>query len=489
MSITRSNFLKGAGAAALGLMLPDLSAPLRVNAASLPDLVPGNLPDTDEIWKWMKQLADWCPVYTGSPSHVAFINMLEAELRKSKLEAKRKTFTLPRWDLKGYGIKVGSESIHAASYRPYSGSTGAAGVTAPLYFAGQGAKLDLSGTAGKIVLVEMPPALDRSGGELQGKLVGTYPANATLPNVRYGVIGVYRLTPDIKQLEKAGAAGVIYIWNNISDANAEDQALPFSSPSTTLPALWANPTDGKKLKQLAANGAKATITLDATIHPDTPTDNLWAVLPGQTDETIIINTHTDGCNACEENGALGVVSLARYFSRIPIAQRKRTLVFLMTTGHFGHGYVRAAQDWRATNKDLMSKAVACVTIEHLGANEWVDNAAKNEYKHTGQFDWGVAYTPLETEGKVFLAAVEGTEAKNTYSWKPAASYPGEGAGFWAAGIPTISYIPSPQYLFIAPAKGGGLEKLDKRRMHGEIVTMTRCVAALDKMSAAEIKGV
>jgi hypothetical protein len=488
MNITRKNFLKSAGAGALGLMLPQLSTPVPVDAASLPDLVPGNLPDTEELWRWLKQLADWCPAYTGSPGHVNFVNFLDAELRKSKLTPQRKTFTLPRWELKDYGIKVGSEKIHAASYRPYSGATPASGVTAPLYYAGMGPNLDYSGAAGKIVLIEMPAALDRSGGALVGDLVGTYPANTPLPNVRYGVIGVYRLTPDIKPLEKAGAAGAIYIWNNVSDGNSEDQALPFSSPSSSVPALWVNPTDGKRLKQMAASGASANLTLNAVSHPDTPTDNLWAVLPGKTDETIIINTHTDGCNACEENGALGVVSLARYFSKIPIEQRNRTLVFLMTTGHFAHGYVRGTQDWRDTNKDLMKKAVACVTIEHLGANEWVDNAAKNEYKPTGQFDWGVAYTPLRSEGKVFLDAVEGTEAKNTYAFKPQGSYPGEGAGFWAAGIPTISYIPSPQFLFIAPAKGGGLEKLDKRRLHGEVTTMARCVAALDKMSVAEIKG-
>ena len=134
-----------------------------------------------------------------------------------------------------------------------------------------------------------------------------------VPFVRYGVIGVYRNTPDLKPLEKAGAAGVVYMWNNVSDGNAEDQALPFSAASSSVPALWVNATTGRKLKQAAASGASMTLTLDAAIHPDTPTDNLWAILPGKTDETIIINTHTDGCNACEENGGLGVVALGEIF--------------------------------------------------------------------------------------------------------------------------------------------------------------------------------
>ena len=37
-----------------------------------------------------------------------------------------------------------------------------------------------------------------------------------------------------------------------------------------------------------------------------------------------------------------------------------------------------------------------------------------------------------------------------------------------------------------PVKGGAIDKLDKNRLHGEVVTFARCVAALDKMTVAEI---
>jgi hypothetical protein len=89
---------------------------------------------------------------------------------------------------------------------------------------------------------------------------------------------------------------------------------------------------------------------------------------------------------------------------------------------------------------------------------------------------------------LFLKAVQSTEAKNTFAFKPEGSYAGEGAAFFRAGIPTISYIPTPQYLFVEPVKGGAIDKLDKNRLHGEVVTFARCVAALDKMTAAEIRG-
>jgi len=481
--MTRKTFLQTSGAAALGLLLPGSAKAHPIDSESLPDLAPANLPSGDELYKWLHQLADWCPAYTGSPGHVKFVDFLDQKLREAKLVPQRKTFTLPYWELKNYSIELNGEKIHAASYRPYCGI---GDLTAPLYFAGTGSKLDYSGANGKIVLIEMPPAPDANADEVKGELIGTYPANLPHRNVRTGVIGVYRFTPDIKAAEKAGAAGVIYIWNSISDGNAEDQALPFSSPNTNVPVLWVNHTVGERLKQAA--GANIRMSVNATVHPDTPTDNLWAILPGKTEEAIIINTHTDGCNACEENGGLGVVALAKHFAKVPLSQRNRTLVFLMTTGHFGHGYVHGTEDWRKSNPALMKKAVACVTIEHLAATEWVDHPASNEYKASGELEWGLCYTPKRVEGELFLKAVTGTEAKKTFAYRPDGAYPGEGAGFWAAGIPTVSYIPTPQYLFIAPAKGGGVDKLDKHRLHGEVVTFARVVAMLDKMPAGEIKG-
>ena len=488
MTITRKTFLQGAGAGALGMMLPNLALPAPFATSALPALTSGNLPSADELWKWLQQLADWCPAATGSAGHKAFINFLDQQLRAASLTPQRKTFKLPYWEPKTWALKAGDEKLHVTGYRPYSGPTSASGITAPLYYAGMEGKLDYSGAAGKIVLVEMAPAPNRADGHEAGELIGTYPAHATVPSVSYGAVWAFRAAPELKQAQDAGAAGVVYIWNNVSDGNAEDQAVPFTGPPSPVPALWVGQSTGKRLKSLAAAHASVNLIMHAISHPDTPTDNIWAVLPGKTDEVIVINTHTDGCNACEENGALGVVALAKYFAKVPASQRNRTLVFLMTTGHFAHGLVRGTQDWINTNPELMKKTVACVTIEHLGATEWVDNPAANEYKASGEMDWGVAYTPRRAEGELFLKAAQGTEAKNMYAFKPEGSYPGEGGGFFRVGIPTLSYIPTPQYLFVEPVKGGAIDKLDKNRLHGEVVTFARCVAALDKMTVAEIRG-
>jgi hypothetical protein len=110
------------------------------------------------------------------------------------------------------------------------------------------------------------------------------------------------------------------------------------------------------------------------------------------------------------------------------------------------------------------------------------------YKPSGQYEWGVAYTPLAPEGSVFLKAVEETEAKNTYARSNLARIQAKARASGERESRHLLYIPSPKYLFVEPSKGGALDKLDKHWLHGEVVTFARSVAALDKMSVTEIKG-
>jgi hypothetical protein len=149
--------------------------------------------------------------------------------------------------------------------------------------------------------------------------------------------------------------------------------------------------------------------------------------------------------------------------------------------------VPGSQTWRQENPELMSRAVACVTLEHLGTTEWLDDPDSGVYAPTGANQWGWAYTPLAPEASVFLQAVAGTDATRLAAVKPLALYFGEGSGFYAAGVPTISYLTGPSYLFTSP-RGGEIAKVNPDKMYGEIVTFARCVAALDVMSAASIRA-
>ena len=114
-------------------------------------------------------------------------------------------------------------------------------------------------------------------------------------------------------LEKLGAAGVVFVLNR-SFAGLEDNYLPFYSGYEPLPALFVDRDTGQ-LREAASTRPRATLTLTATRAQST-IGSVTAVIPGRSDETIILNTHTDGQGFVEENGAVAFVQLARHFASL-----------------------------------------------------------------------------------------------------------------------------------------------------------------------------
>src|SRR5262249_33147835 len=167
--------------------------------------------------------------------------------------------------------------------------------------------------------------------------------------------------------------------------------------------------------------------------------------------------HTDGPNATEENGALGILALARYFSKIPRSDRRRTLVFPLTTGHFAGPWVPSMRGVMEKYPALIKKAVAALTVEHLGCREWLDDAAFT-YKATGKYEWSVAITPNPSTGAIMADGLKGSLDRGAAVNPVNGGWLGEGGGLSRAGIPTIGYIPQPNYL-LAGAADGCIDKL------------------------------
>src|SRR6185295_9191829 len=269
--------------------------------------------------------------------------------------------------------------------------------------AGTNPAFTLDGLQGNIALVECPTNT-REFAKLY-KVWGLHPPADTFPETTRPARGpVSDLTP----FQKAGALAVILAWTDISDANAADQYTPFSRPLQNIPGLYVGRETGARLRALAGRGAKATVILEADIVADTPTETLIAFLPGTSrDEIIILNTHTDGPNATEENGAIGIVALAKYFSRLPLHDRRRTIVCPLTTGHFASPWVPSMRGVIAKYPELIKKAVAAVTIEHLGCEEWLDDASM-QYKPTGKREWSVAITPSKAMADLLVESLAGS---------------------------------------------------------------------------------
>jgi hypothetical protein len=448
---------------------------------------PNLLPSQKQVWDQQVWMAKLGPKYTGNKAHTTFVEFLATELQGAGLEVARERYTLPMWEARRWGITVapksgGSFKAPVTSYFPYSGQTSAAGVTGELVYAGSSPKFNLEGLQGKIVFVDF--ATNTREWSKQYQTWGVNPPGEVFPqSYRPARAAINDLTP----FQKAGAVGVILGWTDVSDANAADQYTPFSRPPQGIPGLYVGRQTGERLKALAGTGATATVVLEADVTPNTPTDTLIATLPGtSSDEIIIVNTHTDGPNATEENGGLGIVALAKYFSKIPKRERKRTLVFPLTTGHFAGPWVPSMRGVMEKHPELIKKAVAALTVEHLGCREWVDDAAFN-YKATGKNEWSVAITPVKSTGTIMVDALRGSLDRAAAVNPVNGGWLGEGGGLSRAGVPTIGYIPQPNYLLAGPSDGC-IDKLSPELMHSQIQVFAKAIHAMDTMSALQLKG-
>ncbi|WP_223068616.1 Zn-dependent exopeptidase M28 [Paenibacillus caui] len=291
--------------------------------------------------------------------------------------------------------------------------------------------------------------------------------------------------------------GVICIWNHISADNAKGQYLPFTTDHRQCPALWVGQEDGEALKQAAMRKAKARLILQADVDHTAGSDTIYAMLPGRNDaETIIVNTHTDGPNACEENGGVALLAMAKYFSQIREEQRNRSIVFVFVTGHFqipqfgikGQATTRWLKDhpelWNGegTNK----QAVAGITIEHLGCTEWKDDQKHAHYQFTGEIDNELVFTANRAMDSIYLNCIQGRTKVRTITLKPKGKfYFGEGQPLYEANIPTISLVPGPDYL-CAVGDNGHIDKIDPDLMYEQIETFTKVVSVIDHMKSEEL---
>jgi hypothetical protein len=296
---------------------------------------------------------------------------------------------------------------------------------------------------------------------------------------------------DLAPYKKAGAAAVIIGWSNLSDGQAKGQNWPFGRALTEIPALLVGRETGAKLRQMAAEGAAATVTLEADVVPNAGTDALVATLPGtSSDEVVIINTHTDGPNVIQENAGIVLVALARYFAKVPKANRRRTLVFSQNTGHDIGAYVPGKQgSFIERHPDLVKKAVASVAIEHLGCREWRDDESHSRYTATGHDELTYAITNHEPLARLELESVKGTAERRVAAVKPTPKgrYLGVGGGLARTGMPTLGYYASPTYLNIE-APDGCISKLSKTLFYGQLISLAKLLLKIDATSAADIKG-
>ncbi len=115
-----------------------------------------------------------------------------------------------------------------------------------------------------------------------------------------------------------------------------------------------------------ADKLRVRITLKTETRTNLKAENGVAVIPGRSDEVIILNAHIDGWfDGAGDNadGLAVLVALARHFAK-PENRPDRTLVFVASAGHHSPG-INGPRNFVTANPDLAKRAVMMINIEHV----------------------------------------------------------------------------------------------------------------------------
>jgi hypothetical protein len=194
-----------------------------------------------------------------------------------------------------------------------------------------------------------------------------------------------------KRISEKGAAAIFITL--MIPGNLKLQFYPVQSP---VPTFSLGLEDGLAVRDLIARSAggaatRVNLRLDVQMVPNLQTATIWGVLPGTNDENIMVVAHRDGWFEGANDNGTGVATLlgiAEYFSKVPAAQRRRTITFIGSTGH--HDGTAESGTWLLQHKELFDKTALLINCEHTAANQLVSyNGTVRKAGSTSPLMWYV----------------------------------------------------------------------------------------------------
>jgi hypothetical protein len=346
--------------------------------------------------------------YSGTPADWSELDTIAHQFRADGLKLGSIAYRFPRFEPTKVALSTDSERIPSQALAPllYSGTTGPAGITAPLLAAPNGS-FTAADAAGKIVVVSQ-----LSKGPLASSIAAAI---------------------------AAGAKGLVYVTNGVADFPRKED-VNSRNGTGSFPVLLVGKRSGAKVVADAQAGQSADLTLQA--HLGTATDyDVWGVLPGKdSSRRLFVGTPASSFvpAASERGGGIAILlGLARHYAELPRSQRPETLVFLATTGHeVGFLGLEALIEGRGS---WFTDADAYV---HLGASLGAPTGVENA-------DGSVTVTPVPPAGlgqhnSENPILESGTTAAFTAAGQPLANTPmhvsggGEQVYAYQEGVPEIA---------------------------------------------------
>jgi len=447
---------------------------------------------------------------TGSATHNVLIDHIESALKDLNLTVQVDELKFVYYDgpLSDPKLCVGGKDYAVTSYSVYSGFTGADGVSGKL--------IDLRTSS-----FEEVPDWAKAIGNIALTNITNFPQNLPVEfpvwpgsppwYVEYGdpETSAESLVHNLTAAADAGVRGVVYAWQNASTGLVDGQWVPFHALYQGVPTVYVQGDYGglDDLVAAANNGTNTRLTLEARMVPNTSARSIWTVFEGTDlkNESMIINTHTDGTNVVEENGYIALLAYAKELVANP-PRRTTILAFVGQHMHFeafAQAPQRATSRWlnehpeywagegqnRAFEYGGQLKGVAGSCVEHMGAIHWEENIKDNSWFATDRVEPELLYAATPELNELLREYWHGADPNITRVTNPVDSLipqAGEGYPFFLVDIPNISLITNPSYLLkIWPIDFDESKLINLKAMQRQVDSFMTIWRVMDGMAAEE----
>ena len=433
-------------------------------------------PEGQEIYSWIKDLAQWGHRKTGTPEGRKSAEYIEGKFKEFGLDNVR-IETVPSMCMfvDDYSVEIGGEQfesfyINGTNRGGESGrfSFGTNGEESEFVYVGQGLPEDFEKTDvnGKIAVVSI--FLPEMSTTDWFDDIYTYDPLHQM-DVPRRKVDIY--SPDIWPnnyylAQTHGAVGFVGILENYMDdpyfynEDYTENGQAMGCEYMSLPALWVSRSSGRKIKAQFAESdiLKGKMVVD-TRYEIKDACNIVGELKGQSDEIVLVHSHHDAVfeGAVQDaSGTSEVLALAKYFAQIPEEERERSMMFAAIDTHYtdyaaNEGFVRRR------NKEG-DKVIIDIAIEHVGKEAALDEEY-NLYE-TGEVEPRLIYVSEPKLYEDVKAIVQEYDLKK--SMIPLVPV-GKGldheyefhqdevisdAYYWnESGVPVVSHVCGEQYIF------------------------------------------
>ncbi|WP_198021972.1 M28 family peptidase [Algiphilus aromaticivorans] len=424
------------------------------------------MPSEDRIFGWIEDLVGIGYRRTGTPEGRKAAAYVKCQFESLGLEdVHYETVTSWNWQFSSHGLAVNGEAVDAypaahsfvTTDEASTFSTGPDGLTAEIVDVGRGTAVQLAqqDVEGKILLFDLKFILPPLGFTPFIEFLWDPGLTVVEPSFFTGNPFITTYESFAEAAMEAGAAGFVGVLADYFDSNRYHNEY-YRGTDVTIPGMWVSPSEGARIREMMAESESPEATLE--LHgsrEEAEARTVIGFLPGASKDTIMVQSHHDSVfyGAVEDgSGTAAVLAQAQYFASQPAESREKTMMFATFDSHFtGYQAHKAFTYKYIINEETPYNIVANVTLEHIGKQGLIGD--DGELVVTDQPEIRGVIENLAPQLKLKLIDVvrkydlRRTALLQGHVLCPAGLMPTDAGFICAAGVPTVSLIAGPNYMY------------------------------------------